>query len=66
MLLEKRKMQEDERKYLKKLMSDHHKFRQDLEKQKEELESRQQLLQQREFQDESERSKLFAEKKMVI
>ena len=66
MSLEIRKIQQNEHERLKKILSNHDKFRRDLEKQKEELESREKILQQREFQDGSERKKLFHEKKMVI
>ncbi|PON75553.1 Zinc finger-XS domain containing protein [Parasponia andersonii] len=60
-----RQIQQDEHKRFKRLLSNHEKFRQDLEKQKEELESREKMLQQREIQDDTERRKLFDEKKMI-
>ncbi|KAL5580761.1 hypothetical protein UlMin_013203 [Ulmus minor] len=59
------KMQQCEHDYLQKIFSDHEKFTEDLESQKKKLESREKQLQQRKSQNDSERRKLFDEKKMI-
>lgn len=66
MLLEKMKMQQNEREHFEKMMKGHEKFRQDLKRQREELESREKELKKRTFHDDCERRKLIYEKKLVI
>lgn len=66
MLLERDKREQMEKEQFRRILRDHEKVALQLEAQKKELEQREKQLQQRRAQNDSERRKLYHDRKMVI